>query len=277
MWETIILLFLVAFIAGLLGPIFGIGGGTFFVPTVDALGILDLKNVIALSAISSSTLSIRSNARYLRSGITNIKLGIILVGPVIFGAFLGALTMMLAPRNLLRGILGILLLYSAYKIFRRRKTTKILSETSEGKTSVFSDIYFDEGENRQITYTPQNIYRGIPIMFLGGFASGLLGIGGGAIYTPVFLLIFRLPPRVAITLSMFLISYSSTTSAFIFFVSGLINTMLATAVIIGAISGATIGSKIALRIKNETLRKLIGAYFLVMGLRMIITALSSLL
>jgi len=264
-----ILVFIFAFLAALLGPIFGIGGGTIFIPLLDIFSDLDIKKIMALNPVLSLTLSLRSNARYFRSGVTNIRFGVLMVVFAVLGAFLGAMVMIWAPRDILRGAFGILLLYAGFRVLRRKPTRQ---ESVGQRGGMFADEYFDEGEGRILEWCPQNLKKGVPLMFFGGFAAGLLGVGGGVIYTPVLILVFMVPSRIAVTMSMFLISFSSTISSVVYLSGGLIELNLVAFGVVGSLIGSTIGSKLALIIKNETLKKLIVVYFIVVGVRMIISA-----
>ncbi len=265
-----LLVFLIAFLAALLGPIFGIGGGTIFIPLLDIFSKLDIKRIMALSPVLGLTLSLRSNARYFKSGIANVRFGVLMTSFAILGAFIGASVMIWAPRNILRVAFGILLLYVGFRVLRRKAVK--WKQTANGNSS-FADRYYDEGEGQVLEYNPRNLEIGIPLMFFGGFVAGLLGIGGGAIYTPVLILVFMVPSRIAVTMSMFLISFSSTISSIVYLSEGLIELDLVAYVVVGSLIGATIGSRLALKIKNVTLKKLIAVYFLVVGVRMIVSVL----
>ena len=263
--------FIIALIASILAPILGIGGGSIFVPLMDMFSGYDIKEIIPVSSANASAIAIRSSSKYLSKGIVNLKLAVILVSLTIVGAFLGALVMIYTPRNILRGIFGVLLFYSSYKIFRRRKKTATV-RYFEAQNRLFVDEYYDEAERTTIIYTPRNIKKGLPLFFVGGFASGLLGIGGGVVYVTVLLLLFGVPPRVAVAVSMFLICFSATTSAITYAARGMLNIYLAALAILGTYIGSTIGSKIALKLKNEQLRKIFAIFLVLVGIRMIVVS-----
>jgi len=269
-FTSLLIVLIISIISSFLGPILGIGGGSIFIPLLDIFTDMDFKEIIAISAATIPATALRSNSRYLKEKITNIRLGIVTLPFVIAGAFLGALTMLNAPEAYLRVIFGGLLFYVSYRV-TKKKCFKANRYVADPKC-IFTDTYFDEGEKMQISYTPKNLKKGIPLMFIGGFASGLLGIGGGIIYTPVFLLVFNAPPKVAITLSMFLIYFGTSTSAIIFLTEQLFDPIIVAVAIMGSLTGSTFGSKVALKLKNETLRKIFGLFLGITGARMILTA-----
>lgn len=265
-----LLVFVIAFIAAILGPILGIGGGTVFIPILDMLSGLKIKEIIALSSILGLTLSLRSNARYFKQGIINIRFGTTLIGFTVLGSFVGALVMIAAPQIALRIAFGIVLIYVSLRMFKKEPVRSNQSTCGE---RLFTDKYYDKGEGKVLEYAPCNLKVGIPLMFLGGFASGLFGIGGGIVYVPVFIMVFLVTPRIAVTMSSFLISFSATISSFVYLISGLVKLDLAAYVVAGALLGATIGSKLAMEIKNEILKRLIAVFFSVVAIQMILEAL----
>src|SRR5699024_8414506 len=57
-------------------------------------------------------------------------------------------------------------------------------------------------------------YLAIMITFIVGFITGLFGIGGGVLMTPLMLMVFRMPPTIAIGTSMMMVFFSGVSSAF---------------------------------------------------------------
>ncbi|MCP6640083.1 sulfite exporter TauE/SafE family protein, partial [Klebsiella pneumoniae] len=51
------------------------------------------------------------------------------------------------------------------------------------------------------------------VTFFIGITTGLFGIGGGALMTPLMLIVFRFPPHVAVGTSMMMIFFSSVMSS----------------------------------------------------------------
>ena len=264
----VLIVFMVAIISSLIAPIMGIGGGSIFVPLLDLTTNRELKEIIPISSASIPATAMRSTARYLDRGIVNLRLAVVMVSLAMLGAFFGALVMLQTPERILRGVFGIVLLYGGYKILKKRRI--ILGEPKE--RNFFTASYYDEAEGRHIVYTPKNITKGLPLVFLGGFLSGLLGIGGGVVYTTVFILVLCMPPRIAVTLSMTLILFSTTISALVYISTGRLIVELAAVAILGSFIGSTIGSRLALRIKNDHIKKIFVAFLTLMGLKMVLSS-----
>lgn len=62
----------------------------------------------------------------------------------------------------------------------------------------------------------------VTFAFLGGFMSGALGLGGGAIFNPL-LLSLGVQPSVASATGMYMILFSSSSSSFIYIVHKMLN------------------------------------------------------
>ena len=73
-----------------------------------------------------------------------------------------------------------------------------------------------------IKLTPQTLFKLIIFAFLGGFMSGALGLGGGAIFNPMLLSMGMLPSVVSAT-AMYMILFSSSASSIIYIIHHLLN------------------------------------------------------
>ena len=58
-----------------------------------------------------------------------------------------------------------------------------------------------------------DLYMGLALLFLGGFASGFLGIGGGFIVVPILAVVMGLPMHIAVATSMLTMIFTSISGA----------------------------------------------------------------
>jgi uncharacterized membrane protein YfcA len=86
--------------------------------------------------------------------------------------------------------------------------------------------------------------------FLGGWVSGALGLGGGAIFNPL-LLSLGVPPSVASATGMYMIIYSTTGSSIVFITYKMLNMQF------GSWLGfwSSLGSLLGLYILNKVVKK----------------------
>src|SRR5574338_566409 len=83
------LVFPVAFVAGFVGAMSGMGGGIILIPALTLLGV-DIKHAIAISILSVIATSSGSASAYVKDHITNLKVGMFLEMFTIVGALVGA-------------------------------------------------------------------------------------------------------------------------------------------------------------------------------------------
>lgn len=115
----------------------------------------------------------------------------------------------------------------------------------------------------------------IIIGLTAGILSGLVGVGGGIIMVPLFVLFLGLTQHNAQGLSLavmlppvtFLAVYNYHTAGS----GGNIDWRIAVAVSILFIIGGFIGSKIALQIDQRMLRKIFGVFMLIVAVKLIFT------
>lgn len=276
--DALIYVMLIAFLAGFIGSILGLGGGAILVPFLDILtetSILrgvGIHQIIATSLVCTIATSSTSSSVYIEKKITNMRIGILLGTMSIIGAFTGATISAMLPGNILRFIFGILLIFTSYNMIKGKKYSVKRKKTNNDKLADLLKLegrYYDESEGRYIEYKATNTVKGFFLTFFGGLLSGLLGIGGGVINVPILVIILNLPPKVASATSLFIIGLNGATGGTIYWINGLIEPLLVAPAVIGIFFGATTGTKFFRRLRNETLRKIFAIFLIYVAIRMI--------
>ncbi len=85
-------LFLTGSMAGVLGAILGIGGGTFLVPALVLIFHVPMHHAIATSIVSTIATSSAVASTNVERGLANMRLGMTLEVATVLGAMSGALT-----------------------------------------------------------------------------------------------------------------------------------------------------------------------------------------
>ncbi|XOQ52244.1 MAG: putative membrane transporter protein [Succiniclasticum sp.] len=94
----------------------------------------------------------------------------------------------------------------------------------------------------------------IPLLFLAGFVDSIAG-GGGLISLPAYFLA-GLPAHLALGTNKFSSTCGTTISTIRFAMNGFIRPRLALICIVGAVTGSSIGSRLALLVSEEVISKL---------------------
>ena len=104
-----------------------------------------------------------------------------------------------------------------------------------------------------------------------GTISGLIGIGGGVIIVPALILIFGFTQHQAqgTTLAL-LVPPIGFLAAYTYFKGGYVNIKAALLICAGFFIGGLIGSKFAVNMPNEVLKKIFGGALVLIGIYMIV-------
>ena len=237
-------------VAGFAGSMLGLGGGFVLVPLLTALyGIGYLKNVVVASLSAIVLTSLISTLRYKDLGLLKEDLTALFSIPTVIGAILGSLTLRIIKPKTLSIIFGLAILLVIFTMaFRKREVV-----THKGPVVV-----------KPYTY---------PIFVLSGFASNLLGIGGGLINVPALTLLCRLGLKSAIAVSTSLMCYSTVIGVTNGYVSGLFMPQLAIPAALGVSIGAYLGPLATAKLPTATLRKVFIAAATYLALRMVLRGL----
>jgi uncharacterized membrane protein YfcA len=132
---------------------------------------------------------------------------------------------------------------------------------------------FTDGKGERYEYG-YNLTAALLIGAGVGVSSGLFGIGGGSLFVPVMVILFRFPPHVATATSMFVICLSSLLGSGVHLWHGNIDWPLFLALAPGAIVGGRIGAVIASRLTGKQLMWLLRATLLLVAIYLIVKGFS---
>jgi len=219
-WFTLIL-FGGALVAGLIGSLTGLGGGVVIIPMLTLIFQVDIKYAIGASLISVIATSSGAASAYVKEGITNFRIGMVLEIATTSGAVAGAYMAVHAPSHLIAILFGIILLVSAGLSFRKRKPEQMM--TTSGKMATWLRLSSDfPSENGRIIYGVRKVPGGFIAMLLAGLISGILGIGSGALKVIAMDRIMNLPFKVSTATSNFMIGVTAAASTGIYLSRGYI-------------------------------------------------------
>lgn len=265
-------IFMFAIIAGFLGSLLGLGGGIIITPALTILMGIDIKYAIGASLISVIATSSGSAIAYLRDKITNVRVGMFLETATTTGALTGAFIAGLVDPKYLFIIFGMLLLYSAFNMFKRRKQelpAYVEPQHLAIKLNLNSE-YYDKALGKKVFYNVTGIQKGFGMMYIAGVISGLLGIGSGIFKVLAMDTFMKLPMKVSTATSNFMIGVTAAASAGIYLSRGNIDPAIAAPVALGVLTGATIGTRIMPHLKSTTLRIIFIPILIYISIEMII-------
>ncbi len=263
-----LLLALVSLVAGFLGSLTGMGGGIVIVPVLTLLFDVDISYAIGASLVSVIATSSGAAAAYVKEGYTNIRLGLFLEIATTMGALAGASLAAWISGNAIAVIFGIVLLYSAYQMLRKKQHPEIIArpDTLAARLRLDGTYPTDDGPS---SYHVQHVPAGFSLMFVAGTLSGLLGIGSGALKVLAMDRAMRVPFKVSTTTSNFMIGVTAAASAGVYLNRGYIDPGLAMPVMLGVLAGSLLGTRVLVRAKVSILKLVFATVIMVLAAEMI--------
>lgn len=274
--QFFLIVFAAAIVAGVVGSLLGLGGGVIIVPFLTVfLGVPPLF-AIGASIVSVIATSSGAASAYVRDGITNLRIGMFLELATSTGAVVGAVLTISLARAGLQGVIyivfGLVLILSVIPLLRRIGE-EVPSGVRPDEISKRLDLkgeYFDQSLNEEVSYQATRSTLGLAIMYFAGLISGLLGIGSGALKVVALDVGMKLPMKVSSTTSNFMIGVTAAASTGIFYLGGYINPFIAAPVMMGVVLGSLAGTRLLVRAKNSSLRKVFIPIILILAAEMLL-------
>jgi uncharacterized protein len=270
-------LFVVSIGASALGGALGMASGIFIVPVLTMFGGLDIHAAVAASIVSVIACSCGSAAPFLRSGLTNLRVAIVLEVATTLGALTGVLLVGILSVQFLYVLFAAVLLVSASQMLARRH--EVLGETAETNLRNWATLlrlhssYRDHELGRDVFYRVRRVPLGVALMYGAGLISALLGIGSGVLKIPAMDTALRLPIKVSSATSNFMIGVTAAASGVAYFARGDINPAIAGPVALGSVLGAVLGARLLMAVSGDKLRLLFVAVLVALAAQMLLSAL----
>ncbi len=274
--ETLVLLLiaLLCVSAGAIGALMGIGGGLIIIPLLTLGFGLPMQEAIGASLIGVIATSTGAASKYVKQGLTNVRLALFLEMSTTVGSIIGALIAVYTNQTMLFLMFSMLLVYAGYTMLRR---TEVLFSPEEaeaaGQMVDLSCQYVDPRTSCEISYGVKGLKKGLAYSSVAGMLSGLLGVGGGLVKVPVMNVCMCVPLKAAAATSNFMIGVTALTGAIIFYGHGLLNAYLCGAVALGTFAGAYVGTMLMARHSASDLRKWFSVLLFIVAVTMVMKAL----
>jgi uncharacterized membrane protein YfcA len=243
--------------AGVLGSLVGLGGGVFVVPILSVFFGIPLKTAIAASGVSVVVNSAAGASVYLRDGMPNVRLALLMLVPTTVGSIVGGLLAVHSSPNALRIVYAVSLFGMIIVMARRgaRPSPPPAEHDPLGLTASYYDRAIDGGT--EVCYTPRRLGPGMSISAGAGMISGMLGIGGGAVQVPAMNAIMQVPVKAATATSTFMVGPTVVASALIYYLNDLIDPAVAIPAVLGMMLGAQSGARLARRARGVLLVRIL--------------------
>ena len=264
---TLILL-LGAYCAGLLGSLTGLGGGVVIIPLLTLCFGVDFHYAVGAALVSSIATSSGSGSAYVKEGITNIRLGMVLEIATTIGAVAGAVVAIWMNNSVISIIYGgVLVLTAVMQQVKHNRHEHVVGSPLAKRLKLFGT--FPQKDGTKQYYELTNVGGGFAVMLLAGMLSGILGIGSGVLKVIAMDGIMKVPFKVSTTTSNFMMGVTACASAVVYIQRGNIVPGIAFPVLIGVLFGALTGAKLLKRLDVSLLRKIFAIAILAVAVNMI--------
>ena len=265
-------------LVGLLSGMFGVGGGFLTTPLLIFYGIP--PTVAAASAASQVTgASVSGVYAHLQRKGVDFRMGWVMVAGGVIGSFAGAWlfqwlqasgqidTVIALLYVVLLGSIGTLMARDAWRSIRATRTGVPLTVKKRRHHPLVAALPF------RWRFYRSGLYISPLAPLLLGFATGILtvilGVGGGFIMVPAMLYLLGMTTQVVVGTSLFQILFVSISATMVHAsTTKAVDIVLAALLLLGSVTGAQIGARIAQKIKPDYLRLMLSAMVLLVAIRM---------
>jgi uncharacterized membrane protein YfcA len=253
---------------GAVGTLIGAGGGFILLPILlllfpnEATGRLTATSLAVVAANASS-----GAIAYGRQRRIDLRSGIAFAIAALPGSVAGALVARSIPRGAFDVAFALLLFALAILVVRVRPDQGPPAPEGRAWGRVARELV-DQG-GTVYRYHPR-LPLGIAIAFVVGFASSVLGIGGGFILVPALITAVGFPVHVATATSQFVLAVMAIVGTLTHFAAddldGLWPRVLSLG--LGAVIGAQVGARLSARIGGGAIVRVLAAALVVVALRL---------
>jgi len=238
----LVILTVLGFGGGILSGLVGVGGGTVFVPALTYVAGWDIKEAVAASFVIIVFSSLTGTIRNARSeSPVDWRTAGLLASTVAPSSLIGVAISRVSPSVVVEVVFAIVLLGLAYPTARRR-------------------------------HTPSNGAKRIPlalVLLAGvgiGVLSGLVGVGGGALMTPLMVLGLGLTTKRAISTSLAIVLFTGVVASVGYIATGFRDLLSLPPLIAGSMVGALIGVRLRELLPERVVQIGFAAFMVVIAL-----------
>jgi uncharacterized membrane protein YfcA len=252
-------------VIGILGTLIGAGGGFLVVPllvllepawTTDQVTAFSLALVTANAAMGA--------ASYWWQGRVDPFTFPLYTLAAVPGSIAGAYVTAYIPRALFDPIFGgVLILIGAWLFWKPG------SSEEGGKTGYYARILVDRSGHRYSwSFDPRIGFAGSVLV---GFASSVLGIGGGIIHVPLLATVLGFPAHVATATSHAVLAVTAGLATIVHIVHGDFRGIwpMTLAAAGGAVAGAPIGARLSTYVRGAVILRILAGALAFVGLRLL--------
>ena len=244
----IVLIASIVLIVSAVFSMLGLGGGLVYFPLLFFLGF-PVHIAISTSLLLNGLTTLSATLIYIKEKMVDLRVAIPLIISSGIGAPIGAYVTAYVDVRIILSSVALLLILGAFRMWFSMKPKEELKEIN----------------------LLRKIFYSLVIGFSIGFIAGLLGIGGGIFIGPLLILMLKLPVKVSVATTAFIVVFSSFTGFLAHYSIGHFDPTSALPVALCAFIGGQIGSRIMVRKLSEVMiRRMFSILLLVIAIKLIL-------
>jgi uncharacterized membrane protein YfcA len=258
----IIAIFAIGLIAGIITGQIGASGVMVIVPGLIMLGYSTF-DAIGVSLFVDTVASLMVAWTYYQNGNLNLKQGWWIALGSVVGAQIGSFISSYIPEIGLSNSFGIFLIVTALIFWRRGN--KVMIPKAEDPTAN------QKTKNKLLVMLRTNvIISGITLGLLIGIVTGLLGAGGGVMILLILVFVMDYKMHEGIGTSTLIMAFTAASGAIGHALTGNLPRGVALCGALGALIGGRISARLANRVNEAILSKIVGTMFGILGIIMLL-------
>ena len=260
------------FVIGAFGTLIGAGGGFILMPILVFLYPDEQPEIItsiSLAVVFFNAFS--GSAAYARMKRIDYRSALLFSAATIPGAILGALTTSFIPRGLFNAIFGVFMTATSVFLILHPNCDREKEKSSSGRAFARTVIEAD-GTLHTFSFNP---IVGVGLSLFVGYASSLLGIGGGIIHVPMMVHLLSFPVHIATATSHLILAIMAFTGTAVHLLSGAFSHGIRDTLflVIGVFIGAQLGARLSSRVHGDWIIRGLAIALGFVGVRILIMAL----
>ena len=263
-------------VVGFLSGMFGVGGGFLMTPMLMLLGI---PPAVAVASEANHILaaSFSGFLAHMRRLNVDFLMGFILLSGGIFGSILGVFLLkylLIIGQEKIFISLSYVFILTFVGVWMLWEILSSLKKINKGKINKLHEHIWLHGLPFKVKFRKSHLYISIiPPIFIGlvvGIFSSIMGIGGGFILVPAMIYILGMPTQIVIGTSLLQIVFVTSVSTIMHsYINQTVDVVLSSLMLIGAVIGAQIGTRVMVKLKGEQIRFLLAIIIIIVAIVLI--------
>jgi len=256
--------FLISLSIALVSVLSGIGGSILFTPLMMAFTPVNSLVIRATGLIVAMFGGLISTGVFMKKGLGNLKICIILAVSQGLGALIGAQCAIVAAKllgdtgeGLIRIAFGGILVVVAANFLtadKRYDWPNILNVDKVTKWMGLENTYYEESDNRIHSYKVTRILLGLALVLCVGFIGGFFGIGAGWAIIPIQNLALGVPIKIAAANSGIILGMENCVAVWPYMLAGGIIPLFVLPWLSGKVVGGYLGALAFVKINVRVIR-----------------------